>query len=451
MIEYIALTNFLSFKDRTEISLKATKEKPRGALSENDWWTSIDGHKILKTAFLLGNNGSGKTNFLNSLSMLNDFITNKRTSKSATRQKLVDLSFKFSPETIGKPSTIEIAFYTCGFRYEYLISWDIDHICNETLYRQEGKKQKHNIFNRTYDNHKELVTVEFPKKTTISTEAQNIIVQNVLKNTSVVSVYDSKNFECEDLRNLHNYFKYVDLWNVKNISLASMITQRTNEQLLKPILLCILKDMGSTIRDYKVDTISIDILPDEKAFLLNRMSEEEFNDFFPNGKRTQQNLQFGYRIKGQDETSWLSEDLESEGTLEAIRLIILLFDSLWRNVPIAIDECAQSIHPKSLEYILSFFLNSSETTQVFFATQALYLLKWEDLRRDTIRFFNKDKYTGCSSIELINSRKQHKNTQIYDLYMNKTFGGETYIMDKTPWKEHLIKLSECMKAKEWKE
>lgn len=156
-----------------------------------------------------------------------------------------------------------------------------------------------------------------------------------------------------------------------------------------------------------------------------------------------------HKVTEKDEKVWLSEDLESEGTIDAIRFIILLFDTLWRGVPIAIDECAQNIHPKTLEYILSFFLKSSDTAQVFFATQALYLLKWEDLRRDSIRVVDKDKTTGCSSVESISGKKQHKNTQIYDLYMNKTFGGETYIMDKTPWKEHLVKLSACMRAKEW--
>ena len=62
MIEFIALTNFFSFKERTEFSLKATKEKPRGTFSGEDWWTEVDGVKLLKAAFLLGNNGSGKTN-----------------------------------------------------------------------------------------------------------------------------------------------------------------------------------------------------------------------------------------------------------------------------------------------------------------------------------------------------------------------------------------------------
>ena len=36
----------------------------------------------------------------------------------------------------------------------------------------------------------------------------------------------------------------------------------------------------------------------------------------------------------------------SERTLETIRLVILLFDSIWRSTSIAIDKCAQSIRPK---------------------------------------------------------------------------------------------------------
>lgn len=148
---------------------------------------------------------------------------------------------------------------------------------------------------------------------------------------------------------------------------------------------------------------------------------------------------------------WLPESLESEGTLEAIRLIIVLFDSLWRKTPIAIDECAQSIHPKALEFILSFFLKSADTAQVFIASQALILLKWDNLRRDSIRFFEKDKTTGVSSFSCINNRILHRNSQIYDLYMNKTFGGEVKILEKEPWKETLAQITKCMRDRVWEE
>lgn len=449
MIEFIALTNFFSFKERTEFSLKATKEKPRGTLSGEDWWTEVNGVKLLKAAFLLGNNGSGKTNFLNGLSVLNELVTVNRSSKTSSRNRLPNVSFLLSEETRNAPSTIEVAFHTAGYRYTYYISWKPDFIVEEHLLRREGKKKEKLIFTREFSKEKDIVVVSYPKSTTIATPVQELINQNILKYSSVISIYDSKNFECEDIRNVYNYFRFVDLWNVKKYDLATMLAKRPNESLLKHIILSILKDMGSTICDYKVDTLSFDITDDERDFLLSRMSEEEYRANFPGDKRTIQKLQFGYKVVEKADVQWLPESLESEGTLEAIRLIIVLFDSIWRRTPIAIDECAQSIHPKALEFILSFFLKSSDTAQVFTATQALVLLKWDNLRRDAIRFFEKNKATGCSSFTAINNRTLHRNSQIYDIYMNKTFGGEVKIMEKEPWKETLNKITKCMKSRTW--
>ena len=451
MIEYIALTNFFSFKERTEFSLKATKEKPRGTFTGKDWWTEVDGVKLLKATFLLGNNGSGKTNFLNGLSVLNELVTVNRNSKMSSRYRLPNVPFLLSDETKNAPSEIEVAFHTAGYRYTYYISWKADYIVEEQLSRQEGKKKEKLIYTRSFSKDKDIVLVSYPKQTTIPVPVQELISQNILKYSSVISIYDNKNFECEDIRNVYNYFRFVDLWNVKKYDLANMLSKRSNEELLKPIILSILKDMGSTICDYKVDTLTFDIAEDERDFLLTRMSEEEYRANFPGDKRTIQKLQFGYKVIEKEETQWLPESLESEGTLEAIRLIIVLFDSLWRKTPIAIDECAQSIHPKALEFILSFFLKSSDTAQIFIASQALVLLKWENLRRDSIRFFEKDKATGCSSFTTINNRTLHRNNQIYDLYMNKTFGGEIKITEKEPWKRTLEKVTRCMRNRVWEE
>lgn len=451
MIEYIALTNFLSFRERTVFSLKATKEKPRGTLTGEDWWTEIGGTKLLKTAFLLGNNGSGKTNFLNGLSVLNELITVSRESKLASRYRLPDMTFKLAEETKNAPSVIETAFHTTGYRYTYFISWTTDHIVEERLLRQEGKKKEHVIYTRGFSDEKDIVMVSFPQSTTIPESVQELINQNILKNASVISIYDNKNFECEDIRNVYSYFQYSNLWNVKKYELAAMLASRSTEDLLKPILLNILKETGSSICDYKIDTLTFEITDDEREYLLTRMTEDQYRSRFPGDKRTMQKLQFGYKVAGKEEKQWLPENLESEGTLEAIRLVIVLFDCIWRRTPIAIDECAQSIHPKALEFILSFFLKSADTAQVFIASQALVLLKWNNLRRDALRFFEKDNATGCSTFTTINNRTLHRNNQIYELYMNKTFGGDIDIMEKEPWKETLAKISKCMKERVWEE
>lgn len=36
---------------------------------------------------------------------------------------------------------------------------------------------------------------------------QELICQNIIKNASVISIYDNKIFECEDIRNVYNYFE----------------------------------------------------------------------------------------------------------------------------------------------------------------------------------------------------------------------------------------------------
>lgn len=85
------------------------------------------------------------------------------------------------------------------------------------------------------------------------------------------------------------------------------------------------------------------------------------------------------------------------------------------------------------------------------ATQALTLLKWKDLRHDAIRFFEKDKNTGCTSFTTINNKTYHKNNQIYDTFMNKTFCGEIKITECEPWKNTLEKVTRCMVNREWQE
>ena len=89
-----------------------------------------------------------------------------------------------------------MAFHTAGFRYTYFISWTVDYIIEERLLRREGKKKEKLIFIREFSKEKDIVVVSFPKGTTIPIPVQELINQNILKYSSVISIYDNKNFEC---------------------------------------------------------------------------------------------------------------------------------------------------------------------------------------------------------------------------------------------------------------
>lgn len=445
MIESITIENFLSFKDKTTFDFKASSERNAKGFENIHWFAEIDRKKILKTVFFFGNNGTGKTNFLNVFSVLNDLATKYRTSKSSEEDRLPNVSFRLSDSTKDAPSSIDVIFHINGTIYEYYIRWDEDIIYEENLFKSIGRKKEKEIFSRTYNADNDIVRIEFPPKSSeIPEETQKVIRQNTIKNTSVISVYDGKNMVSEDLRLVHSYFDSCRLWNVKSYDLASMITRRSDEETLKKVLLAILKDIGSTICDYKVDEISIKLSDSEKRALLSRMPEEQFYSIFPNGERKFQRLSFAYRTAEREEKFWLPENLESEGTQEAIRLVIVLFDCIMHNTPLAIDECAQSVNPEVLKYIIQFFLKASKESQVFFASQAITILNMEGYRRDTARFIDKDPSTGSSSFQLVDKKKYHKKMSIYNAYINNSFGGKSGLIPDKEWNEHLNKIAKMM-------
>ena len=439
MVESITLENFLSFKNRTTFEFKASTEKAKTGYEHIEWYSTHNKKKILKALFLFGNNGTGKSNFLNSIAVLHSLTTRKRLSKTGDDDELPNVFFRFSKTTENKPSFISISFYYKNIRYVYSIEWDTKIIYNETLNRQDGNKKEYNIFIRTFDKDNDIVKISFSDKSGINLEAQKLIVDTVIRNTSVVSIYDEKNFISENLKNVFTYFDHFRLFSdIQSFELCSMLAKRDNEHILKPIILQLLNDLGSNISDYIIDTASRKLFDIEIKIYKSQMDEDTFNERFPNGMEKMQILRFAHSTKEQKEHFWLNERMESEGTLNMIRLIIILFDAIWRNVPIAIDECAVGIHQEAFSHIIQFFLTSSKEAQVFLATQALPILNMNGYRRDTARFFDKDSETGISSCRTIDLKRYHKNLNILNSYLDNSFGGMPNFSQESIWKQHLV-------------
>ena len=124
MVESITLENFLSFKNRTTFEFKASTEKAKTGYEHIEWYSTHNKKKILKALFLFGNNGTGKSNFLNSIAVLHSLTTRKRLSKTGDDDELPNVFFRLSKTTENKPSFISISFYYKNIRYVYSIEWD---------------------------------------------------------------------------------------------------------------------------------------------------------------------------------------------------------------------------------------------------------------------------------------------------------------------------------------
>lgn len=446
MIEQIVLKNFLSFKDETVFDFTATMEKPRKGFEFMKWYEDVNRKKILKFQFLFGNNATGKSNFIVALTAVKDIICSRKTSKSSDEDKLPDSYFKLSSETIDKPSLITITFHTVGIRYTYFVSFCNNTIIKETLTKQVGSRKPVDIYIRTFNEEKDLVEVTFPSNA-ISKEAQSVINQSVIKNTSVVSIYDEKNFEAEDLKNVYAYFNNVFVfYNYDDIPLPVMFNNRKDKESLKQILLPLLKDLGSNIVDYELNTFNVKMDEGEAKFLRNAMGDEDFNKQFPNGERKFQVIRFAHPADTPSKIAWLNENEESIGTLNMIRLIIMLYDASRRKVPLAIDECTTGIHQQTFGRIIQFFLATSQAMQVFMSSQQVSIMEMDGFRRDTVKFFDKNRETGVTSCARINLRKYHKNLSIVNAYLNNSFGCLPTFPDLETWKQHLATYRDQMLA-----
>lgn len=109
MIEYFAIKNFLSYRDRTELSFVASK-KEGGVLEYARrplWYREIDGKRILRLIIGMGLNGAGKSKMIEALMYLRDLATIR---PSATDLPVYE-PFMLDDESRNEPTELWISFY----------------------------------------------------------------------------------------------------------------------------------------------------------------------------------------------------------------------------------------------------------------------------------------------------------------------------------------------------
>ena len=439
MIEYIVLTNFLSFKDETRFEFTASMEKPKKGFEYMKWFETVNKKKILKAQFLFGNNATGKSNFLSSLSFIREIICGQKKSKTDGDSQIPDTYFKLSSSTIDQPSILEIAFHTAGIRYTYHVSTLDNTILEEKLSRNSSGKKEIIVFTRKYDKDKDIAVIEFAPKL-FDDATEDAIRKSVIKNTSVISVYDEKNFESDDFRNVYHYFFNSHVFfHFENIHLPSMLDNRKDKVRLKKLLLPLLQDLGSNIVDYEVSTIKEKVSETESKLMISLMGEDRFKEQYPNGERKMRTVRFAHIADTPSKVGWLSESEESYGTLNMIRLIVLFYDASIYQCPLAVDECSVGIHQQTFGRIIQFFLSTFDNMQFFLASQQISLMEMDGFRRDTVKFFDKNRETGVSICKKIDLKKYHKNLSIVNAYFNNSFGCLPEFPSQEQWKEKLTK------------
>ena len=404
MLESITVENIFCFKNSTTLSFLAGKERNRESDDHYCGFTTVNKQNILKQIYLYGNNGAGKSKFLRSFRIFRAILLQSSKEKI---EKLPYHPFAFDEECLKKPSKVSAVFNVGESRYRYSLSWNETKIVEETI---ELLKAQTNlvIFNRITDENN-TVSFDDKRKLELSSSDRDIIKREVLFNSSMLSYVATKNIENTILNEissyLHNGFQFV---NLNTINLPEMLPDGRDESKpkFKKVIMDILQSVDSNIRDYEV----YDVKPELPQEILEMFKDkpEMISAFLKSLPKHAVNT---FHDVHADKWMPLPLDDQSEGTLEILRLLVVMNEAVSNGRMVILDDFSSGIHRMTLREILKFFLGVDQYGQFIITTQDYSFLESDLVRRDSVRLAVKNEY-GVSTIENLSLKDVHKNLSL---------------------------------------
>jgi len=414
MIESIAITNFYCFKDRTEMSLVAGRERNRLLDDLFSGFTEQNRVNLLRTVYLYGDNGAGKSKLLLAFKTLQELVTEMRDDKM---DRLPYHEFALDP--FGErfePSVIELVYHFDGKRYRYEIKWNERAILEENLYLLRLTTET-KLFHRWYDEEAKISRVDFERAIEINDDTKYIIKTSLLRNNSVISTIANNNIYNKVLHDQLSFFRNgFELLDFHSIDLGDSLpddhapNSGREDRALKKVILSLLKSIGSNIVNYEKVPLSKKL----PAFLTSRMrniSEEEKKMFLELMELTPDYAVMTYHNVGLKRPMPLDLEDQSEGTKEILRLVMCMHEAISQHKTILLDDCINGIHPKTLDQLMKFYLGASVDSQLIIASQNFSNLDGPLVRRDSLRLVKKEK-NGQSHVTQLTLGDLHKNQNL---------------------------------------
>ncbi len=416
MLLGLSIENWLSFKDKTEFSMIATREQQHG---ERLFDLRRYKNRVLPIAAIYGANASGKTNFIKIMSTARNFILNG----SRPEEVLPVYPYLLDDDCVKKPSQFSVGILIDNTIYEYAFIIDQKRVIEEKLSEVQPKKEKI-LFHRKLteilfnDKIKDQEFLRFVSKGTRKNQLflTNSVFRNAKHFKKIFDWFDNikiitpdatfqlfeKFFdETSSLYNdINNYFKSCDI-GIDGIECEEI-------------------PFSSLPLDSRSQLANI---PEGKTFLV-QIGHERILVTKKNGNIVSKRMiSIHSNNRGQNVKFNLTD--ESNGILRAIDLFPA-FSELCTDTPkiYIVDEIDRSLHPLLVKHLIEIYLNScsnSKKGQLIFTTHDTNLINQKIFRRDEMWVIDRvksSKFISFSDFENIRNDKDIRKS-----YMNGRFGG----------------------------
>ena len=423
MLLRFKIKNFLSFNKETTFDMFPNIKREKFS---HHIYSDMD-VPLLKQAAIYGANGSGKSNFIKAISFLSNFIIDDNFLKN------IDLDsyfFQLTPEKQHKIS-FEIEFFHRDKYYLYVVSIDKKEVYEKLSLSGLNKTEDKLIFERQGENinspylqnensAKQLLSLNplssllpLNKKYPVLTENNSKKVHEWFSNKleiiginsripiliNIMSIDDKRllKFANEIFENIGIGIGSLD---IVNTPFDKWITNQKNATIIQNILAQERESgiLSSTENNRNIFNISVQKgVKTVQEFLFNQIGES------------------GYRKK-------MKITDQSDGTVRLLTLIPAIYEAMYQNKTIFIDEIDNSIHPNLMFELLKFYAHNKSNGQLIFTTHTTMLLNQQELvRPDEVWFTEKNE--GSTRIYSLNDFKLHNTLNIENGYLDGRYGG----------------------------
>lgn len=358
----------------------------------------FDGLRILKSAVLYGANGSGKSNFIDSISFMKYLVTNS--ISNALGQGIRQVPHKL--EGFKKESAYKIQFVSNKVRYAYGFSIKDMIVTDEYLYYfPNGRQTK--IFERSLEEFSAGSKFRGKLNTCKDVLKPNRLLLSCAANFSTVEeITDAYRFFADELV----VFKPGNEDNWMNYSLYQIYKDKR----IKDAVITFMNELGICIKDIEV---SIDKKQLESSNLPSFLSDE-FKKILLEKKFDAIDAKVVY---DSFKINLLNE--ESSGVKKLFGMLCPLIDIMANGKVLICDEIESGLHESLVFGLVKLFaeVNNNKFSQMIFTTHETGLLNLDVFRRDQIWFTElreDDRSTDLYSlVEIKNVRKEDNFNRAY--------------------------------------
>ena len=439
MLIRFAVSNFLSFDDKQELSLEAGKTRKNSKRIYTNRRI-----RLVKAEALFGANGSGKSNLIKALRFFQDVVRN------GFPRGFSNSYYRLNDNNRDKPTEFEIEFICDDKRFCFGFSATLNtgSIEKEWLYEITPSGLNKVLYNRIVSEEIFDIGGFFKGKDAISK----------LDNYGEDSVNDHENLFLTIINKskgkMYNDYPELDVLNSIYRWIVDKLTISFPEDMLKGYpyfkdsnlqeIADILNAAGTGISKLRIVEVPQEVVK-------SKMPEDLYNEIIRNLEKANAKIKkediddspsimvraikefYTFEIDSEDNITiqtiefeheapevYFNLNEESDGTARLLDLIEILFkvsnDSIY-----VIDEIDRCLHPAMTTKIIKLFLQMSESrnTQLIITTHESRLLKEDIFRNDEISFMLKLK-SGSTLIKSLDNYQLRADKKIYEALFDGT-------------------------------